>query len=380
MRVSVILPCRNEEQTIGICIEKIQNALKGKDYEIIVSDSSSDKSPAIAKKYGVKVIKHNLEGYGNAILQGIKSAKGDFIIIGDADNTYDFFEIPKFIEQLNKGYDLVIGSRFKGNVEDGAMPFSHKYFGTPVLNFLIRLFFKIKISDINSGFRGIKREALENLNLNSSGMEFASEMLIKTARKKLKIKEIPINYSKRIGSSKLRKFNDGWRHLRFMLLYSPNFTFLFPGLLFILLGFLIMGLVLAGKLVLFSIHFQTHPMFVGSILVILGYQLILTWIFTKIYSHNHLNEENKSLDKLFKFFNLEKAVLAGIIFFLIGILIYLDILVIWFATNFGALNTINISIFALTFVVLGIQTIFSGFFFSILGIQKTTSISGIKEK
>ncbi len=371
MKISVILPCKNEEQTIGICIEKIKKALEGKDYEIIVSDSSSDKSAEIAKKFSkVKVIKHNLDGYGNAIQQGLKSAKGDYIIIGDADNTYNFSEIPEFIEELNKGYDLVIGSRFKGTINKGAMPLSHRHIGTPILNFLTRLFFRTKISDINSGFRAIKKSSLNKLNLKTTGMEFASEMIIKAIKNNLKIKEVPITYSKRLGESKLDSFNDAWRHARFMLLYSPNYVFLIPGLLFILLGFLTMSLILMQKLALFNITFQTHPMFIGSILAILGYQLILTWLFAKIYAHNHLNEKNEALEKLYKFFNLEKAILAGIILLLIGFAIYLNILFVWLAKHFGTLNTINISIFALTFIVLGIQTIFAGFFFSILGIKE----------
>jgi len=201
-------------------------------------------------------------------------------------------------------------------------------------------------------------------------MEFASEMIIKAVKAGLKIKEIPINYSKRKGISKLSSFADGWRHLRFMLLYSPNYVFLIPGLLSIIFGFIIMLLTLTKNLVLFGINFQIHPMFIGSILVISGYQLILTGIFAKIYSHNHLNEKNKTLDRLYYFFNLEKAILAGFIFLLAGFFIFLNILIRWLLTNFGELPTINISIFALTFIIIGIQTIFAGFFFSILGIKE----------
>jgi len=371
MKISVILPCRNEENSIAFCIEKIKKALGKKDYEIIVSDSSSDRSPEIAGKFRkVRVVKHNLQGYGNAILQGLKKAKGEYIIIGDADGTYDFSEIPKFIEQLDNGFDFVIGSRFQGKIEKGAMPFSHRYFGTPALNFLTKLFFKTKISDINSGFRAIKKPALKKLNLKTTGMEFASEMIIKAVKNNLKITEIPISYSKRIGHSKLKSFNDGWKHLRFMLIYSPSYVFLIPGLLMLFLGFVLMELILSNKLTLLGIKFQIHPMFIGSILVILGYQLILTWVFAKIYAHEHLNEKNEKLEKLYRFFNLEKAILAGVIFLLIGFLIYLNILIIWLATNFGALNSLNISILALTSIVLGMQTIFAGFFFSILGIKE----------
>ena len=272
-KISVILPCRDEEKSIAICINKIKTSLKNQDYEIIVSDSSKDKSPEIAKNLNVKVIKHNLEGYGNALLEGFKHAKGEYIIFADADNTYDFLEIPRFIEELDKGYDLVIGSRINGKIEKNAMPFSHRYFGTPLMNKLIRIFFRKKISDCNSGFRAIKKQSLESLKLKTKGMEFASEMIIKAIKNKLRIKEIPINYSKRIGQSKLKSLNDGWLHLRFMLLYSPNYLFLLPSLLFILLGFIIMIPLLNGSFTIFGITFKNHPMFIGSILVILGYQL-----------------------------------------------------------------------------------------------------------
>lgn len=370
MKISVILPCRNEEKTIALCIEKINKVLKGKSYEIIVSDSSTDKSAEIAGKYkNVKVVKHNLYGYGNAILKGVKEAKGDYIIIGDADNTYDFSEIPKFISELDKGYELVIGKRSR--IEKRAMPLSHRYIGTPLFNFLISWFFGKKVSDINSGFRGIKKTSLDKLNLRTAGMEFASEMIIKAVKKNLKIKEIPISYFRRKGESKLRTFNDGWKHLRFILLYSPNYIFLWTGLLLIVLGFLIMCLILTEKLVLFGIHFKTHPLFIGAALVILGYQLILTGISARIYSHNHLEEKDKYLEKLYKYFTLEKGIFAGFIFLLAGFLIYLYVLIKWIGAGFGELGTINISIFALTFIIIGFQTIFAGFFFSMLGIKES---------
>jgi len=372
MKISVVLPCRNEEQSVEICIKKIKQALKGKDYEIIVADSSSDRSAQIAKKQGknIRVVKHNLIGYGNAILQGLQHAKGEYIIIGDADNTYNFLEIPRLVAELDKGYDLVVGNRLKGKIEPGAMPASHRYLGTPVLNFLIKLFFGKRFSDINSGFRAIKKQALEKLELKTKGMEFASEMLMKAIKNNLKIKEIPITYSKRIGQSKLKTWHDGYKHLRFLLLWSPNFVLLYPGLILVILGFLIMVLTLLEELVLFGFQFQTHPMFIGAALSILGYQSILTGIFAKIYAHNHLNEKNPNLEKLYRFFSLEKGILIGALLFLVGFIIYLYILITWIARNFGALETINIGIIGLTFIIIGIQTIFAGFFFSILGIEK----------
>ncbi len=216
MKYSIVLPCRNEEKAIGICIKKIKKALKQQDYEIIISDSSLDKSAEIAKKLGAKIMKAQ-KGYGNAYLEGFKHANGDYIIIGDVDNTYNFLEIPNFIKELEKCYDFVIGSRLKGNIEKNAMKPLHRYIGNPLLTLVFNALFNTKLSDTHSGFRAIKKDALKKLNLKSPGMEFALEMLIKAAKKKLKIKEIPITYSKRIGESKLNSFRDGSRHLKLML-------------------------------------------------------------------------------------------------------------------------------------------------------------------
>jgi len=372
-KISIILPCLNEELTIGDCLDSIKKIIKKDNLnaEIIVVDNGSiDKSQEIIKQKKVKLVKENKKGYGSAYLRGFKEARGDYIFIADSDGTYDFHEIPKFINELKKGQDFVIGNRFSGNIEKNAMPWSHRYIGNPVLSQILRFFFKTKIKDSHCGMRAITKKAFEKLNLKTTGMEFASEMVIKALKNKLKIKELPISYHKRKGSSKLNSFSDGWRHLRFLLLHSPNYLFLFPGLFLIIFGILIMSLILLNKLILFGIQFQTHPMFIGSILVILGYQLILTGIFAKIYLHNYLKEKDKKLEKLFRFLSLEKSILIGFILSLTGVLIYLNILIIWVNKNFGELNTINISIFALTFIVLGIQTIFAGFFFSILGIER----------
>jgi len=369
MRVSVILPCRNEEKTIGTCIEKIDKALKGKSYEIIVSDSSSDRSAEIAGKYkNVKVVKHSLDGYGNSILEGLKYAKGGYIIIGDADNTYDFLEIPEFIKQLDEGYELVIGSRFKGKIEKGAMPFSHRYIGTPFLNFLISMFFGKKVSDINSGFRAVRKDALEKLNLRTAGMEFASEMLIKAVKNNLKIEEIPVDYSKRIGSSKLKSFSDGWKHLRFMLLYSPLFLFFIPGLILFLLGIETMLWFYFGAEIS-GMQFYYHPMFFSSLLIIVGYQLIIFSLFAKTYAINHLGEK-PVFDKLYKYVTIEKASILGIFVVLLGIIVYLVIFLKWLSGFGFTIQDTKNSIVALTLIVLGVQTIFSSFILSILGIKE----------
>jgi len=213
--ISIVLPCRNEEKGIGFSIKEIKKVLKGKDYEIIVSDSSSDKSAEVARQLGAKVVKHK-EGYGDALITGLDAANGEFLVFADCDCSYDFGELPKFISALRE-YDFVMGSRFKGVIKKGAMPFLHKYIGNPALTYIFNRKFKTSFSDTHSGFRGMTKKAFDKMDLGCKGMEFASEMLAEAARLKLKVKEVTIGYSKRIGRSKLHSFRDGFRHLRFML-------------------------------------------------------------------------------------------------------------------------------------------------------------------
>ncbi|VVB82690.1 Glycosyltransferase AglJ [uncultured archaeon] len=348
-KISVILPCKNEEQTIGICITKIQQVLKGKNYEIIVSDSSTDKSAEIAKKLGVLVIKHNKIGYGNAYLEGFKVARGNIIIMGDSDNTYDFLEIPKLLNEIKK-CDLVLGRR--KFIEKGAMPVMHRYIGSPILSFISRLFFGTKIKDINTGFRAIRKESLKKLNLKTTGMEFASEMIIQAIKNGLRINEIPIHYYKRKGESKLRTFHDGWRHLRFMLLYSPLFLFLIPGLIFFLAGFIF--------LIYLSFNSSNfYYSFLSSLSVILGYQLVIFSLFAKTYAINHLGDK-PIFESFYRYVSIESASISGFLIILMGALFsFLSLLE----------NKLNL-IISFTFFIIGIQTIFSSFMLSILGIKK----------
>ncbi len=369
--ISIILPCRNEEKALSFCLENIKEVIKKNDLnaEIIVSDSSSDKSPEIAKEHSVVLIKHNKEGYGNAYLEGLKHAKGEYIFMADADGTYDFREIPKFINYLKNGYGFVIGNRFGGRIEKKAMPWSHKYLGNPVLSFLLRSFFKTKIRDAHCGMRAIKKDALIKLDLKTTGMEFASEMIIKALRNNLKIKEIPINYSCRKGKSKLRSLSDGWRHLRFMLLYSPFFLFLIPGFILLLLG-IISGILIYSGIGFFGMTFFYHPLFLSSLFLISGYQIILFFIFAKTYAINQLGDK-PVLNNFYKFFSVEFGILVGLLFIVGGLIIYSCLFSGWLKSfgEFGIAETKN-SILAFTFIILGIQTISSSFMLSILGIKK----------
>ncbi len=224
MKYSIILPCRDEELAIESCIHSIQKIMRDshfEDYEILVSDSSTDQSPIIADRLGARVIKHDKRGYGAACLEGIRASKGSFIFFADADGTYDFGEIPRFFSFLDKGYDLVIGSRFRGKMDKRSMPTLHRYIGNPFFSFLMRTLFRSSLTDTHCGMRALTREAFEQLSLKASGMEFASEMIIRSLQENLRIKEVPIHYSKRLGSSKLRPLRDGYRHVRLMFLFNP---------------------------------------------------------------------------------------------------------------------------------------------------------------
>ncbi len=372
MKLSIILPCRNESLALPGCLKQIKEVIRknNMDAEIIVSDSSTDNSAKIAKKQGVRVIKHDREGYGIAYLEAFKFAKGKYIFMADPDGTYDFNYIPEFLEYLENGYDLVIGDRFNGAMEKDAMPRLHKYIGNPVLSALFRLFFKSKIRDVHCGMRAISRDALNSLNLQTGGMEFASEMLIKATRDGLKIKEIPISYSKRIGKSKLKSFSDGWKHLRFMLLYSPLFLFLIPGLLMLFLGLESMVWLYFGNVELFGVRFYFHPLFVSSLFIILGYQLVIFSIFAKIYAITHLKEKSQFFDILFRYITIEKASIFGSICAAFGILVFIYIFLEWINSGLSSLNEIKNALVAMTFTIIGFQTIFSSFMLSILGIKE----------
>ena len=369
--LSIILPCRNEEQALSICLSQIKKILKENNInaEIIVSDSSIDKSPEIAKKHRVKLIKHDKKGYGIAYLEAFKHVKGKYIFMADADCTYDFSEIPNFLNCLKEGYDFVIGNRFAKKIKKSVMPWSHRHIGNPVLSGLLRIFFGTSVKDSHCGMRAITKNALDQLNLQTTGMEFASEMVIKALKNKLKIKQIPINYKERIGNSKLNSISDGWRHLRFMLLYSPLFLFFIPGFILFLIGIETLFWFYFGSPNILGIKLYFHPMFLSALFTIIGYQLIIFSIFAKTYAITHLNEKSP-LEKLFKYITIERASIIGAIIVILGVLIYLTIFIKWIKSGFSSLDEIKNSIIALTLITLGIQTIFSSFMFSILGIEE----------
>jgi glycosyltransferase involved in cell wall biosynthesis len=373
-QLSVVLPYLNEENSIEICIKKIKDVFEKEkiDGEIIVVDNgSTDRSVEIVKKYNdVKLLFEPQKGYGSALRCGIENAQGEYIIMGDADNTYDFYEIPKFLEKLKEGYDLVIGSRFKGKILKGAMSFSHRYIGNPILTGMLRLFFGGNISDAHCGLRGFTKQAYQKMNLRTTGMEFASEMVIHALKKKLKIAEIPITYYPRIGESKLSSFRDAWRHIRFMLLYSPDYLFLLPGIILFLVGFIIsFGILAKGYISLFGRMWGVHVLFFSSVITLVGWQILNIWFSAKVYTHMIGLEESNFIKKLMNFLTLEKTLVFGLIIFSTGLIGLLYIAYIWAKTNFGPLEELRLGIFSTMLAAMGIQTIFSAFLSSVLQIK-----------
>jgi glycosyltransferase involved in cell wall biosynthesis len=372
--VSVVLPALTAERTIADCIQKIQrvfreNAING---EIIIADSSTDKTKEIALALGARVIKPENIGYGNAYLTGFKYAQGGFIIMGDADNTYDFNEIPRLIEPLQKGADFVIGSRFKGTIHPGSMAPLHRYIGNPVLTWMINVIFQTNYTDTHSGFRAITREALDRLNLKTGGMEFASEMLVMASKEQLKIVEVPIDYYPRETPSKLHSFADGWRHIRFVLLMKPLPFIAVPGFLLSVLGILLM--------VLFSLNgdiesSHLHSFILGAILVIGGIQVILSGFLMKTYSVIH-GYENKAgiIEILMKYHNLEIFLVLGFLLVAAGILLGLNIFLRWVSENFGFLSEISTAIVSLVLIVTGIQIFLFAVFQSMMLLNENNDL------
>ena len=371
--VSVIMPAMDEELTIGACIQKIQTVFRGNHIngEIIVADASTDRTPEIARSLGARVIKPAMRGYGNAYLAAFKEARGRYIVIGDSDNTYDFAKIPLLLAPLEAGADFVIGSRFAGTIHAGAMAPLHRYIGNPFLTWMINTIFRTDYSDTHSGFRAITREALDRLSLKSGGMEFASEMLVMASKEHLKIAEVPIEYYPRVAPSKLHSFADGWRHIRFVLLMKPLPFLAIPGLLFSVVGLLLMAFFsLEGNVE--SSHL--HIFIVGAILIMGGMQVILTAFLMKTYSVIHGYENKAGIITLFmQYSTLEKFLVLGILLILGGIIIGINILVQWIAISFGMLSEISTAIIALILIVTGMQVFLFAIFQSMMLLNENTS-------
>lgn len=371
VEVSVVMPCLNEGNTIGACIQKALEAFQqeGLAGEVIVCDNgSTDDSAIIARSLGARVVHEPARGYGSAYLKGIAEAKGRYIVIGDSDNTYDFSELGGFVDLLRDGYDLVMGSRFKGRILPGAMPWAHQYIGNPALTGILNVFFRTGVSDAHCGIRAFTREAYERMQLRATGMEFASEMVIKAARTGLAIGEVPVTYYPREGESKLRSLRDGWRHLRFMLLLTPTYLFVIPGLTLSLVGFILLLALVRGPIQIGDFPLDVHPMVLGSLLAILGFQTASLGLYAKTFARiEHYDESDPLTSLVKKHFTLERGIVIGLLLVGCGLGIFLYILALWLKNpEFGGLIHLREAILAMTLMVTGVQTIFSSFFLSIM--------------
>ena len=379
IELSIVMPCLNEAETIACCIEKAQRSIRehGLSAEIIIADNgSTDGSQQIATALGARVVAVSARGYGSALKGGIASARGRYVIIGDADDSYDFSAIFPFVEKLREGWDLVMGNRFRGGIHRGAMPWKHRWIGNPVLTGIGRLFFHAPVGDFHCGLRGFRRDSYEKMRLHTTGMEFASEMVIKSSLNGLRITEIPIELH-RDGRSRpphLRSWRDGWRHLRFMLLFSPRWLFLVPGLLFFLLGTVAGTWIAIGPRTIGGIVFDIHTLLVASFLALAGYQLIIFALFTKMFALSEgFHPPRRWLTRFIRSFSLEGGVLVGLAITLCGGAMLLTATLGWKRADFGQLDprvTMRQVIPAVFFLMLGMQTVFSSFFLSVLGLKR----------
>ncbi len=372
--VSVVLPCLNEERGLGLCLEKIKRVFESGNIsgEIVVADNgSTDRSVQIATGMGARVVHEKVQGYGAAYLCGIAHAKGDYIIIGDSDNTYDFDDIPRFLKALDEGYDFVIGSRFQGRIHSGAMPWANRYIGNPILSGMTRLFFRTRLSDIHCGMRGFSKRAYDAMKLHTLGMEFATEMVVSAIMNDLKIREIPIEYYAREGESKLQALRDAWRHVRFMLLYCPTWLYFIPGISGFLLGAVALLLLLPGPFFFLGRFWDVHVMIFAAVLCILSYQVFHLGIYAHTFAIEQGFLKRDAVNLVFqRYFNLERGLVAGFLIFCVGLAINGFIFFEWFSNRFGSLYRIRESIFAMTLLVIGLQTVFSSFFISLLSLRK----------
>ncbi len=373
LELSIIMPCLNEAETLAICIKKAQSYLQQYQVqgEVLIADNgSTDGSQDIAKNLGARIVNVEQKGYGSALLGGIKAAQGQYIIMGDADDSYDFTNLNPFVEKLRQGYDLVMGNRFKGGIKPGAMPFLHKYLGNPVLSWLGKLFFGSPCNDFHCGLRGFNKEAISRLNLRTTGMEFASEMVVKATLNKLKITEVPTTLSPdgRSRPPHLRTWRDGWRHLRFLLLYSPRWLFLYPGFFLIFVG------LISTFLLLSFANERIHTLLYSSTAIFIGSQLVSFALFTKVFAISEgLLPLDKRLKKLGKFLNLELGLIIGFVLVILGIIGSIVALFQWESMSFGALEpvkTMGLIIPSVTAIALGLQIIFSSFFLSVLALKR----------
>jgi len=378
MELTILMPCLNEAETLAICIEKALSyiARSGIAGEVLVADNGSiDGSQDIARRSGARVVDVAEKGYGCALINGIRAARGRYVIMGDADDSYDFVNLEPFVESLRQGYQLVMGNRFKGGIKPGAMPPLHRYLGNPVLSFIGRLFFRSSCRDFHCGLRGFDREAILGIGLVTPGMEFASEMVVKSIIHKLKVTEVATTLSPdgRSRPPHLRSWRDGWRHLRFMLLYAPSWLFLYPGLFMVLVGLAGNALLLPGPRSIGSIQLDIHTLLYLSAVLVVGVQSILFWIYAQMFAISQkLLPPDPHLERFRNIVTLEVGLIVGGLLLVLGILGAAASLEGWSLDAFGALHpqqTMRLVIPSATAIILAGQLIFGSFFLSVLELR-----------
>ena len=379
MELTVVLPCLNEAETLAVCIRKAKASIAdlGIDGEVVIADNgSTDGSQDIARAEGARVVDVPVRGYGAALIAGITDAKGEFVIMGDADDSYDLSNLGPFVEALRGGADLVMGNRFAGGIEPGAMPPLHRYLGNPVLTAIGRVMFRSPVKDFHCGLRGFRRDAILGLDLRTTGMEFASEMVVKATLNKLTIVEVPTTLSPdgRSRAPHLRTWRDGWRHLRFLLLYSPRWLFLYPGMIVFLVGLVLGGILLTGPIQIGEHALDVSALVYSMAAVLIGFQAILFAAFSRAFVANEgLMPPSAGMQKAFKVLNLERGLIIGLVMLVIGVGLAVYGFIHWGSSDFGALNArdaIRLAVPSATLSVLGVETIMGSFFLSVLGLSR----------
>lgn len=379
MELTVVLPCLNEAETLAVCIRKAKASIEGLgiDGEVVIADNgSTDGSQDIARAEGARVVDVPIRGYGAALTAGIAGAKGTFVIMGDADDSYDLSNLGPFVEALRGGADLVMGNRFAGGIEPGAMPALHRYLGNPVLTAVGRVLFRSPVKDFHCGLRGFRRDAILELDLRTTGMEFASEMVVKATLNNLNIVEVPTTLSPdgRSRAPHLRTWRDGWRHLRFLLLYSPRWLFLYPGLVLFLVGLVMGGVLLTGPIQIGEHALDVSALIYSMAAVLIGFQAMLFAAFSRAFVANEgLMPPSPRMQKAFKVLNLERGLIIGLLMLVLGVGLAIYGFIHWGSSDFGALNTrdaVRLAVPAATLSVLGFETIMGSFFLSVLGLSR----------
>ncbi|MFY8108316.1 MAG: glycosyltransferase family 2 protein [Bacteroidia bacterium] len=380
IELTVVMPCLNEAETIGTCISKAMNWMKQNSVsgEVVIGDNgSTDGSQALAEGLGARVIAVPRKGYGSALMGAIEAAKGKYVIMGDSDDSYDFANLGPFLNELRNGYDLVMGNRFKGGIAEGAMPFLHRYLGNPVLSFIGRLFFNCPVRDFHCGLRGFRQDLVTILDLKTTGMEFASEMVVKSTLFKVKITEVPTTLSKdgRTRPPHLRTWRDGWRHLRFLLIYSPRWLFLYPGIFLMALGLILGFFIMQGPLGLFQhVYFDTNTLLYAGAFTIIGFQAVTFGVFTRTYAvEAGFLPVKDSLERIIEKFSVEMGLIIGLIVFLSGLGGTFYSLYVWEQSHFGQLDypkILRVVIPSVVSIIIGLQTVLSSFFLGVLSVNK----------